>query len=50
MPVLPSYRSQSIDQIKCIANQLTGFYMRATLTFNMLSKIAFARLSRFQTK
>ena len=31
MPVLPSYRNQSLI---CIANQLTGFYMRATLAFN----------------
>ena len=30
-PVLPSYRSQSVD--------LTGFYMRATLAFNGLIKI-----------
>ena len=30
MPVFPSCRNQSI------ANQLTGFYMRATLTFNGL--------------
>ena len=32
MPVLPSYRNQSI----CFANQLTGFYMSATLAFNGL--------------
>ena len=31
MPVLPPYRNQSI------ANQLTGFYMRATLAFNGLT-------------
>ena len=30
MPVLPSYRAQSID---LLANQLNGFYMRATLAF-----------------
>ena len=35
MPVLPSYRNQSIELI-CSANQLTGFYMRATLAFNGL--------------
>ena len=33
MPVLPSCSNQSID-----ANQLTGFYMRATLPFNWLIK------------
>ena len=27
---MPSYRNQSID---LLANQLTGFYMRATLAF-----------------
>ena len=37
MSVLPSYRNQSID---LLANQLTGFYMRATLTFNGLNKPA----------
>ena len=37
MPVLSSYRDQSI----CIANQLTGFYMTATLAFNGLLKIDF---------
>ena len=30
MSVLPSYRAQSID---LLANQLNGFYMRATLAF-----------------
>ena len=30
MPVLPSYRNQSIWTV----NQLTGFYIRATLAFN----------------
>ena len=34
MPVLPSYRNQSID---LLANQLTGFYMRATLAFIRLA-------------
>ena len=34
MPVVPSYRNQSIDI--CTANQLTGFNMRATLAFNGL--------------
>ena len=34
MPVLPSYRSQSIDLL-C---KLTGFYMMATLAFNGLNK------------
>ena len=33
MPVLPSYSNQSII---CCANQLTGFYMRATLALNGL--------------
>ena len=37
MPVLPSYRNQSTDLL-CCANQLTGFFMRATLAFNGLSK------------
>ena len=36
MPVLPSYRCQSID---FCANHLTGFYMRATLAFNWLNTI-----------
>ena len=53
MPVLPSYRNQSIDcnVSKCVnvsfkafikpsdapqANQLTGFYMKATLASNGL--------------
>ena len=35
MPVLPSYRNQSVD---LLANQLTGFYMRATLALNGLKK------------
>ena len=42
MPVLPSYRNQSIDLLvvrqKAFdapqSNQLTGFYMRATLPLN----------------
>ena len=36
MPVFPAYRKQSIDlySISIEANQLTGFYMRATLAFN----------------
>ena len=39
MPVLPSYRDQSIDW-------LTGFYMRATLTLNGLKQlIFFARIN-----
>ena len=33
MPVLPSYRNQSID---LLANQLTSLYMRATLAFKGL--------------
>ena len=33
MPVLPSYRNQSII---CTANQLTDFYMTETLAFNGL--------------
>ena len=33
MPVLPSYRNQSID---LLANQLTSLYMRATLAFKAL--------------
>ena len=41
MPVLPTYRNQSTDlhsksQLICIANQFTGFYVRATLAFNGL--------------
>ena len=45
MPVLPPYRNQSIDfhskSIEiCTANQLTGFYMRATLAFNGLKYIS----------
>ena len=52
MPVLPSYRTQSIDmhsksidphietsQLICTVKQLTGFYMRATLAFNGLLNI-----------
>ena len=35
MPVLPSYRETS--QLICMANQLTGFYKRATLAPNGLS-------------
>ena len=35
MPVLPSYRNQLIRK----SNQLTGFYMRATLAFNELITI-----------
>ena len=35
MSVLPSYRNQLI----CCTNQLTGFYMKATLTFNSLRLI-----------
>ena len=33
MLVLPSSRNQSIDML---LNQMTGFYMRATLTYNEL--------------
>ena len=33
MPVLPSYRNQSVD---LHSNQLTGFYMRVRLAFNGL--------------
>ena len=33
MPKLPSYRKQPID---LLGNQLTGFYMMATLAFNEL--------------
>ena len=36
MPVLPSYKNQSIDLL-C---QLTSFYMRATLALNGLKKEA----------
>ena len=35
VPVLPSYRPQSVDL--CTANQLTGFCMRATLALNRLN-------------
>ena len=38
MPVLSSYRNQSVDLLICTANQLTGFYMRATLAFSWLIK------------
>ena len=37
MPVLPSYRNQSIDLLIFCANQLTGFYMRAKPAFNGLN-------------
>ena len=38
MPALPSYRNQSIDlQLICTANQLTGFFMSATLALNGLN-------------
>ena len=36
MPVLPLYRNH------CSANQLTGFYMRATLAFNGLTKVNYS--------
>ena len=57
MPVLPSYRNQSIDlhphietsQLICCANQLTGFYMRATLALNGLT-IAFQTSINFWSK
>ena len=35
MQVLPTYRNQSIDLLR---KSLTGFYMRATLAFNGLTK------------
>ena len=35
MPVLPSHIETS--QLICYANQLTGFYMMATLAFNGLN-------------
>ena len=35
MPVLSSYRNQSID---CKANQLTGFYIWPTLALNGLNE------------
>ena len=35
VPVLPSYRNQSTDLL--IASQLTGFFMRETLTRNGLN-------------
>ena len=34
--MLPSYRNQSTD---LLANQLTGFYMRALVAFNWLNLI-----------
>ena len=37
MPVLPSYRNQSID-LQSKENQLNGLHMRATLAFNGLNK------------
>ena len=42
MSVLPAYRNQSIylhSKSICAANQLTGFYIRATLAFNGLSNL-----------
>ena len=36
MPVLPALES---SQLICKANQLAGFYMRATLAFNGLKLI-----------
>ena len=41
MPVLPSYRNQSIDLHSFI--DLTGFYMRVTLTLNGLKQLIFLR-------
>ena len=38
MPVLPSYRNQSIG----CANQSTGFYKRATLAFNGLISVTYS--------
>ena len=42
MPKLPSYRNQCIEICNaveiCRANQLTDFYMMATLAFNELIK------------
>ena len=45
MPVLPSDRNQSFDfhskSIEiCTANELSGFYMKATLAFNGLKYIS----------
>ena len=40
MPVLPSYKNQSIDLI--CANQQTGFYMRATRALNGLTEVTFS--------
>ena len=39
MPVLPSYKNQSIDLHSKSTD--TGFYMRARLAFNGLSKYAY---------
>ena len=45
MPVLPSYRNQSID---LQANQLTGFFMKATLALNgLIISIYFPDYSSF---
>ena len=49
MPVLPSYRNQSNQvpfEAPQRASQLTGFYMRATLTFNGLSDFRYPILFR----
>ena len=52
--MLPLYRDQSIDLLVVLkglpfdasqANQLTGFYMRATLVFNGLSSCTFCFLN-----
>ena len=41
MPVLPIYRNQLIDlHMICTANQLTGFYMRVTPAFDVLTKLS----------
>ena len=42
-PVLPSYRNQSTD---LLANQLTGFYMRATLV-TFTEEIPYGKLHFF---
>ena len=39
MPVLPSYIETT--QLICTANQLTGFYMGATLAFSELIVVKF---------
>ena len=47
MPALPKTET---NQLICIANQLTGFYMRVTLAFNELRLLLFLLNFRKQTR